>query len=434
MIDWFTSNLEQHVDLLTGFPFKSESFSVDPTDVPLVKGENLHQRYIDWVDAKRWNKDELNKFSKYKLEPDDIVLAMDRPWIEAGLKYAWIKKNDPTCLLVQRISRLRGKNGLETNYLRYIIGSPAFSGYIKNIVTGVNVPHISPSQILNFKFNLPPVYVQQKIVSILSAYDELIENNKQRIKLLEEMAEEIYKEWFVRFRFPGYESTKFFDEKKREVPHNTPGTLPEGWENRSFNKVAEYINGFAFKPTDWKENGIPIIKINELKNGIESATPRNDGQNIPEKYHVYPGDLLFSWSADLNVYIWNEGNGLLNQHIFKVIPNSEISKEFLFYSLKEKMVLFRGMSNGATMHHIKKSALSMVHIVTPSKSIMKKFQKIIEPILTEVGVLKSKNQILQQTRDLLLPRLINGKLSVEHLVNQEPAPSLTAEPEPVYLK
>ena len=125
-----------------------------------------------------------------------------------GLDWAYIKKHDPKALLVQRVSRLRAKNGLDQTYLRCIISSRYLSDYIQPIVTGVNVPHISGRQIGSFKIPLPPPPVQRKIAAILSAYDELIENNRRRIALLEKLAEEIYREWFVRLRFPGHEKVK----------------------------------------------------------------------------------------------------------------------------------------------------------------------------------------------------------------------------------
>ena len=285
--------------------------------------------------------------------------------------------------------------------------------------SGASNPTLNRNHIHKLKITVPEERYRELIASILSAYDELIENNNQRIQLLETMAEEIYKEWFVRLRFPGYQDTPVVDG------------VPEGWEKKSFEEVAEFINGYAFKPSDWKEEGIPIVKIAELKNGVTDKTPRNNGLDIPQKYHVSQGDLLFSWSADLEAYLWNEGAGLLNQHIFKVVPYQKIPKEFVFYSLKVKMEIFKSMSNGATMQHIKRSELGRVFLEIPSDSVLRRFEEIVSPIIKEVGILKSKNNILQETRDLLLPRLISGKLSVEHLLEDDQPTKLNQRLEPV---
>ena len=149
--------------MVTGFPFKSKEFTNRKEDTPLVKGENLHQGYIDWNDAKRWPSSEIETYKKFLLRPGDVVLAMDRPWVPAGLKFAWIKEDDPVSLLVQRVARMRGIDGLLSSFLRFVIGSSEFTDYIKPIVTGVNVPHISPKQIGDFEFELPPEKIQLRI-------------------------------------------------------------------------------------------------------------------------------------------------------------------------------------------------------------------------------------------------------------------------------
>lgn len=290
--------------------------------------------------------------------------------------------------------------------------------HLEKFDAGAANPTLNRNHVHSLKLDVPRMEFRSKIASILSAYDDLIENNSQRIQLLEEMAEEIYKEWFVRLRFPGYKQSKFFNKDGKEVPHGTPEALPEGWERKAFENVAKYINGYAFKPDDWGDRGMPIIKIAELKNGVTDKTPRNNGKNVPDKLLVNPGDLLFSWSASLDVYIWGSEIGLLNQHIFKVVPVEKMSKVFLFYSLKGSMSIFRNMSNGATMHHIKRSELSRVFVDVPDLRLMRLFDSLVKPIVDEIILLKNKNQLLQETRDLLLPRLISGKLDVSTLATK----------------
>ncbi|MGH9582368.1 MAG: restriction endonuclease subunit S, partial [Bryobacteraceae bacterium] len=133
---------------------------------------------------------------------------MDRPWIDAGLKWAWFRERDGKTLLVQRVARMRGINGLHTDYLRYLIGSPAFTNHVLSIITGVNVPHISARDIRAFKFDLPPSEIQICVVRLLSAYDDLIEVNTRRIAILEEMARRLFDEWFINCRGPGNDRKK----------------------------------------------------------------------------------------------------------------------------------------------------------------------------------------------------------------------------------
>jgi len=229
--------LSDFVEIQPGYAFKSDKFVDDNTQIPLVKGENVQQGFVDWQSSKYWLSDDYNNFEKYHLINGDIVLAMDRPWVTAGLKWSYIRKSDPKSLLVQRVARLRAKPGLDQTFLRCLISSEYFSSYIQPIVTGVNVPHISGRQIGDFKMPMPKLDIQKKIAAILSAYDDLIENNKRRIVLLEKMAEENYKEWFVRFRFPGWKEAEF--EKG----------IPKEWKLRPFADLVE-IN-----PTERPVNG-----------------------------------------------------------------------------------------------------------------------------------------------------------------------------------
>jgi type I restriction enzyme S subunit len=152
---WQDTSLGAHIDLISGPAFKSRNFTDDPSDVPLVKGENIGQGEIIWSASKYWPSHRADEFARFRLKPGDVILAMDRPWVTAGLKYAWVKEGDPDALLVQRVARMRGTNGLLTGFLRYVVASKAFSDYIKNIMGGTNVPHISGDQIRAFKFRLP---------------------------------------------------------------------------------------------------------------------------------------------------------------------------------------------------------------------------------------------------------------------------------------
>lgn len=250
---------------------------------------------------------------------------------------------------------------------------------------GIVTPIIPKSVFEKIKVHIPNnIQTQRKIASILSAYDDLIENNLKRIKLLEEKA-------FLRYK-----------QIVRE----------EKFSQKAFNEVADYINGFPFKPDDWKSEGLPIIKIKELKSGVQNDTPRNDGENIPEKYFIENKDILFAWSASIGVYLWRSGKSILNQHIFNVKSFDKDLHNWLYFSLLEKIPDFINLSNGATMQHIKKSALGMVHLPVPPKKVYEEFQKETDPILNLVVNLNQQNTKLREARDILLPRLMSGEIAV----------------------
>ena len=393
---WPKVELSEHVDLLTGFPFKSSQYTDGTDDVRLLRGDNVGQGSLRWNGVKRWRQSDFDRFAEFQLKLDDVILAMDRPWITAGLKYAWVTKRDLPALLVQRVARMRGSNGLLTNYLRYVIGSRGFIDHVISITTGINVPHISARDIKAYRFRLPPFHAQRRIASILSAYDDLIENNARRIAILEEMAQRVFDEWFVLRKLPRATMAQFGRMTGQEMP---------------FSAVADFVNGYAFKPTDWGQEGIPIIKIKELKEGVTPQTPRYTGM-LPSKYAVADGDLLFSWSADLDAYLWAGGSGWLNQHLFKVVPHPPLTKTILFFWLKHAMHEFRARAAGTTMRHIKRSALDQVMLVVPPDSLITEFDRTVSPMLDEVRVLQTSNRALTYARDLLLPKLISGEIDV----------------------
>jgi len=291
----------------------------------------------------------------------------------------------------------------DPKYVYYLLRQQA--GRVKALASGAATPIVNKSTFSNLRVLVPSLPAQRKTAAVLSAYDELIENNTRRIKILEEMAQTIYQEWFVNFRFPGHEKVRMVDSEL--------GQIPEGWEVRAFSGTAAFINGYAFKPRHWGDSGKPIVKIAELKNGVTDNTPRYDGEDIPAKYHIENGDLLFSWSADLEAYIWTGGEALLNQHLFNVIPHDDLSRYFLFYSLKDRMQGFRSRSQGTTMRHIKRSALDEVKVAVPPSDLRRIFDQYVGPILSEIENLHERNTNLRSTRDLLLPKLISSEVSVE---------------------
>lgn len=420
-MSWEEIRLEEIADFRNGVNFTNDSFG---KGIKVINVADFKEKmYPDYgtlgeldVEAK-WSKECF-------LEENDIVFVRSNGNKNLIGRSIFIK-NLPENIKVTYSAfsiRLRFKSikDICPEFYLYLFKSPIFRSILSQYGNGANISNLNQDILNNMIISRPPLPIQHKIVDILSSYDNLIENNNQRIKLLEEMAEEIYKEWFVRMRFPGYETATIVDG------------LPEGWVVKSFEEAAYFINGFAFKPSDWKEKGLPIVKISELKNGITINTPRNDGKYVPKKLHVKQGELLFSWSADLDAYIWYEGKALLNQHIFKVVPFDFISKEYLFFSLKNQMGIFKNMSNGATMHHIKRQELGRVFLSLPNSFVLESFTKISKPLLEAIGILIQKNQLIQQTRDLLLPRLISGKLSVEYLVKEDVYLPMAAEPESHY--
>ena len=169
---WKATTLGAEIDLLAGFAFKSPRYTNDDDDIRLLRGDNIIQGCLRWDDVKRWPADDAEEYERYQLEEGDVVLAMDRPWVKAGLKHATISADDLPSLLVQRTARLRGGANLDNRFLKLLIGSSAFTAHILGVQTGIGVPHISGQQIKDFEFARPPIGDQRRIADNLESLRE----------------------------------------------------------------------------------------------------------------------------------------------------------------------------------------------------------------------------------------------------------------------
>jgi type I restriction enzyme S subunit len=388
---WNVVRLGDHVDLLTGFPFKSQKFTDNKGDVPLVKGSNVHQGFTDWNDSKYWSRSDIDQYGRYFLDADDVILAMDRPWIEAGLKYSWIRKDCPKALLVQRVSRLRGTNGLHTQYLRYVIGSSAFTDYIKPIVTGINVPHISGDQIKSYRFPLPTLKIQKNVVRVLSAYDDLIENNTRRIAILESMAQALYQEWFVRFRFPGHEKHQFVTSPL--------GKVPEGW-CKDLGEVVTLKRGYDLPQKERRYGTVPIVSSSGITDFHDEAKVRGPGV-VTGRYGTL-GEVFFVpndfWPLNTSLYVQDfHGN-----------------EPILVAHLLRSLNLARQNAAGA-VPGVNRNALHMLKVAFPPANLQTHISPTFKSLHEGTKNLEQKNENLRKSRNLLLPKLISGQIDVQHL-------------------
>ena len=331
-----------------------------------------------------------------KARPNDIIYS-----VVGSFGKPVLIKDDRKFVFQRHIAILRPNSEIvDSRFLYYVMLSRDFYMQADTVAIGAAQRTISLSSLRNMKVELPPIPTQHRIATILSRYDTLIENYQKQIKLLEEAAQRLYKEWFVELRFPGHENTKMVDG------------LPEGWERKAVSQLGEYLNGFAFKPSDWHELGRPIIKIKEMGNGVGNDTPRNNGERVPAKYLVKAGDLLFSWSATLMVIVWSGEEGWLNQHLFKVTPSEGIGREFLLQSLSNAIEEFQNLTTGSTMKHIQRNKLDQVFVNVPNDEIMELYNNVAEKVREEILHLSSQIRLLAEARDRLLPRLMGGEMEV----------------------
>lgn len=378
------TTLDDFCSVSSGFAFKSEQFSENSNDTFLVKGSNLGHRVIRWDEGPWWDSSDYEKLQRYQLVADDVVLAMDRPIVGGQLKFAWIKKSDPKSLLVQRVACLRAKNVSDQIFLRYVIASPAFLQYIDTITTGVNVPHISGPDIRKYKFNLPLQEDRQKIAAILLSYDELIENNLERIKLLEEMAEITYQEWFLRKKFPGHEEVGFDPETG----------MPDGWAHRKLGDVVALHYGKALKAGDRNGGATPVYGSAGIVGYHDSSLVSGPGIVLGRKGNV--GSVYWShcpfYPIDTVYYV-----------------ASKYSLYFIYYLLKHQEFI----NNDAAVPGLNRNAAYAKRVNLPTPELIEQFDRKVESTFSAINNLQQQVELLKEARDILLPRLMTGMIDID---------------------
>lgn len=426
--EWQEVQLGDVAGLMTGYPFKSEHYTDDTAAARLIGGDNIAQGHLRWANVRRWPIELTEGLDDYWLQCGDVVLAMDRPWIEAGLKRATIGHCDVPSLLVQRTARLRGSSKLDGGFLRYVVGSQAFTQYILSVQTGTAVPHISPSQIRAYRFLLPSIEEQRAIAHLLGTLDDKIELNRRANETLEAMARALFKAWFVDFEpvrtklegrwqrgqsLPGLPA-HLYDLFPDRLVESELGEIPEGWEMRSLDSIANYLNGLALQkfPPASETEFLPVIKIAQLRAGSVVGADRASTQIQPE-YVVVDGDVLFSWSGSLEVEVWNGGRGALNQHLFKV-TSDVMPKWFYFFATRHHLPDFRAIAaaKATTMGHIQRKHLTDARIAVAPPECMETLDAVIAPIFDQTIHNAQQSRSLAQLRDTLLPKLISGELRV----------------------
>ena len=317
------------------------------------------------------------------------------------------------CALITPIQdRLNGK------YLNALLNTAYARKCFANNASGSGQRFtLSKKAIENIKITLPTLNKQKRIGSFFSDIDKKIQNNKKQIETLESLAKTIYDYWFVQFDFPNEDGKPYKSSGGKMVwNEDLKMEIPDGWKVGNLYSIADFINGLACQKFRAKngEKNLPVIKIKEMHDGVMECTERVS-ENIPSKYKVFDGDILFSWSATLAVIFWFGGNGGLNQHIFKVNPKLYFSKEYVYELLSSYIVNFIKIAEArkTTMGHITTAHLEQSKIFLPPESIINIFTKRIQPIYLKIGLAKKENRKMIKLRNESLPLLMNGQVSIE---------------------
>ena len=292
--------------------------------------------------------------------------------------------------------------GNDPKFLYYLCQTMPFA----NFGGGSAVPTLNRNHIHPLETKIPvKVEDQRRIASILSSLDRKIELNNKITADLEEMAQAIFKNWFVDFE--PFKDGKFVDSEL--------GMIPEGWKVGRLTEIASYMNGLAMQkfPPENNEDSLPVLKIKELGQGFCGTDSDRCSCNIKDECKIHNGDVIFSWSGTLLVDVWCGGDCGLNQHLFKVTSN-DYPKWFYYYWTKHHLQEFIHIAKdkAVTMGHIKRGHLEEALVAIPDNDSMEKAHELFEPILSKMISLRLENSRLSLLRDTLLPRLMSGELEV----------------------
>lgn len=302
--------------------------------------------------------------------------------------------------------------GNNVSYIYYLLKSLKLG----DRKTGSGVPTMNRNHLHPLKIQaIRDIDEQCKISYVLSTIEQKIELNNKINAELETMAKTLYDYWFVQFDFPDADGKPYKSSGGKIVYNEVlKRDIPEEWEQATLWDIAKYYNGLAmqkYRPTG--DEYLPVIKIREMNNGISPDTEKAR-TDIPKAAIVDDGDLLFSWSATLDVKIWSQGKGALNQHIFKV-TSDDYPQSFYYFELTNYLSHFKMMADmrKTTMGHITLEHLKQANIVLPPIDLIKNLDEKLEPIFEHSLVLKKENNSLVELRDWLLPMLMNGQVTVK---------------------
>lgn len=382
-------------EAFSGYAFSAKDL-VD-RGIPVLKIGNIKRKNVSKTVDTYYNGEIVGKLEKYILQQNDFLIAMTG----AGSvgRVGKMHDNNTTYLVNQRVAIVRPTKA-DANFLYYWFSMPFVEKHLYSLGIGAGQPNISAKDILKLKIKIPNRNIQTKIADILSTYDNLIENNNKRIKLLEQMAENLYKEWFVRFRFSEYENAEFENGVPKGWSNSKANTkIPKTFKYGELQELGIFTRGKNLTASQTIDGNIPVISAGVEPLGYHnkanvsgiSLTISSSGANAG--YLKY--NLEDIWAADCSYY-----------------QNDE-NIWFVYNTLKYLQPVIKNMQCGAAQPHVYPKHINRLCILVPTEELIKNYNDICNTIYNEIRNINKQINNLTQQRDLFLPRLMSGKLEVE---------------------
>ena len=396
-------------------PFGSQLHESDYVDegLPVVMPKNILDGRVSLEGIAMIGDADAERLRQHRLRKGDIVYGrrgdIGRRALITDRENGWLCGTG--CMRVSL-----GDSVLDAKYLSYYLGQQHVINWIYNQAVGATMPNLNTSILRSVPITYPPLSTQRKIAAILSAYDDLIENNTRRIKILEEMAQAIYREWFVNFRFPGHEKVRMVESEL--------GLIPEGWEVRQIGdvvqttgggtpstKCSEYWDGGDinwFSPSDLTAAGTMF-----LSGSSKRITPEGLQKSSTKMFPPY--SVMMTSRATIGVVAINSTPACCNQGFVVCVSNHLVDCYHLYFWVLENKEKIVSIASGATFKEISRSEFRELPILVVDEGTRHLWAEAVGPLCKQVETLGSKNRILRQTRDLLLPKLVSGEVDVAGL-------------------
>ena len=389
-------------------PFGSQLHQADYSDsgIPVIMPKDMINGKVETNDIARVSDIHVQRLKRHKVKSGDIIYSrrgdVGRCSLITEREEGWLCGTG--CLKVAL-----DKSKCVPSFIAFILQRKDSIGWVENHAVGATMPNLNTGILSNLPLIIPTFEEQGRIASILSAYDNLIENNNRRIRLLEQMAENLYKEWFVRFRFPGHEKAEF------------ENGLPKGWKYEHIGNVCDTIGGgtpSTSKPEYWNgdikwvtptditsKSSLPLLNVEGriTEEGLKSSSAKL----LP------PYTILMTSRASIGYFGLAPFPVCTNQGFISIIPNQANMRMYILHNLmtrKDEIIL---NANGSTFLEISKGRFRKMKIVVPDDKTLESFEKRTRDIFMQVLKIEKQSELLSRQRDLLLPRLMSGKLEVK---------------------
>lgn len=376
---------------------------------PLVRTPNIGKGRLVYNGMHRVSEEVYNKRNQRAVpQEDDLIFAREAT---AG-NVALIQKDEKVCLGQRTVLIRPNKTMVDPAYLTYLLLAPKQQYNLLGTANGATVAHVNMPTIRNLKIELPELKVQRRIGSILSRYDSLIENYQKQIKLLEEAAQRLYKEWFVDLRFPGYENTKMMDG------------LPEGWERKPLKEVFSYVRGKSYTTSELSEEGCLMVNLKNIQSfgGYKRGAEKRFVGAYKQKQTLKKGDLVMG-VTDMTqerrlvghvalIPDFNE-SVTFSMDLIKLVPFN-VPTSFLYCAMRygEISKQISPLANGVNVLHLKPEAMMGIVMLVPCKELVEKFCLLVDETINKILNNQSQIRLLAEARDRLLPKLMGGEITI----------------------